>query len=197
ICSAGHEGNAALGRLTRVTDPALLHYRSGALYLEKARQREGHDGVLDLLLSLAASADDPISGGRHKVFGSVPLGVLPQTSTIASQLPKAVGLALCLPRAGKLGVAPRIGSLALPEDAIVVTSLGDASINHASATAAFNAARWVAFQKLPLPLLIVCEDNGLGLSVRTPAGWTAAALSGTGLPYFEADGCDLANVFEA
>src|SRR5947208_2312668 len=33
IGSAGHEGNAALGRLTRLTDPALLHYRSGALYL--------------------------------------------------------------------------------------------------------------------------------------------------------------------
>jgi 2-oxoisovalerate dehydrogenase E1 component len=195
ISSAGHEGNAVLGRVLEPTDPALLHYRSGALFVERARKRPEVDAIEAVVLGLTASADDPISGGRHKVFGSVPLGVLPQTSTIASQLPKAVGLALCLPRAGKLGVAPRIGSLPLPDDAIVVTSLGDASINHASATAAFNAARWVAFQKLPLPLLIVCEDNGLGLSVRTPAGWTAAALNG-GLPYFATDGWDLASAFE-
>ena len=81
ICSAGHEGNAALGRLTRTTDPALLHYRSGAFFVERARQVPEVDAVLDLCLSLAASADDPISGGRHKVFGSVPLGIPPQTST--------------------------------------------------------------------------------------------------------------------
>src|SRR5262245_22248237 len=35
IGSAGHEGNVALGRLTRTTDPALLHYRSGALVVER------------------------------------------------------------------------------------------------------------------------------------------------------------------
>src|SRR6478672_4745770 len=76
ICSAGHEGNVALGHLTRATDPALLHYRSGAFFLARARHASAHDvigpppGVLELLLSLAASADDPISGGRHKVFGS-------------------------------------------------------------------------------------------------------------------------------
>src|SRR5215831_2911875 len=97
ICSAGHEGNAPLGRLTRTADPALLHYRSGAFYLERARQA-AVDGVEDLLLSLTASADDPISGGRHKVFGSVPLGIPPQTSTIASHLPKAVGMAVAIER---------------------------------------------------------------------------------------------------
>ena len=37
ICSAGHEGNVALGALTRPTDPALLHYRSGAFFLARAR----------------------------------------------------------------------------------------------------------------------------------------------------------------
>src|SRR5262245_39817207 len=91
ICSAGHEGNVALGHFTRRTDPALLHYRSGALFLARAGQRKpgpeargrkAPPGVFELLLSLAASADDPIAGGRHKVFGSVDSGVPPQTSTI-------------------------------------------------------------------------------------------------------------------
>src|SRR5437868_15122398 len=64
ICSAGHEGNVALGHLTRPTDPALLHYRSGAFFLARARRASAHDvigpppGVLEILLSLAASADD-------------------------------------------------------------------------------------------------------------------------------------------
>src|SRR5712692_8260339 len=86
--SGGHEGNAVLGRLTVPTDPSLLHYRSGAFYLERARHVPGSDPVMDLLLSLTASSEDPISGGRHKVFGSVSLGIPPQTSTIASHLPK-------------------------------------------------------------------------------------------------------------
>src|SRR5947209_16869052 len=30
IGSAGHEGNAVVGRITRLTDIAFLHYRSGA-----------------------------------------------------------------------------------------------------------------------------------------------------------------------
>src|ERR1041384_8201923 len=41
ICSAGHEGNVVLGHLTRPTDPALLHYRSGAFFLARARKAAG------------------------------------------------------------------------------------------------------------------------------------------------------------
>ena len=33
ISAAGHEANAALGAVARPTDPALLHYRSGAFFL--------------------------------------------------------------------------------------------------------------------------------------------------------------------
>ena len=45
ICSAGHEGNVALGHLTRATDAALLHYRSGALFLARARRASAHDVI--------------------------------------------------------------------------------------------------------------------------------------------------------
>src|SRR5438270_521995 len=47
IGSAGHEGNAMVGRLTRATDIALLHYRSGALLAERARQVPGIDFIRD------------------------------------------------------------------------------------------------------------------------------------------------------
>ena len=38
IGSSGHEGNAAVAAALRLTDPALLHYRSGAFYLVRARR---------------------------------------------------------------------------------------------------------------------------------------------------------------
>jgi 2-oxoisovalerate dehydrogenase E1 component len=205
ICSAGHEGNVALGALTHATDPALLHYRSGAFFLARARQASSereHAGVTELLLSLAASADDPIAGGRHKVFGSVPWGVPPQTSTIASHLPKAVGMALAIDRARRLGVAadgrPRPeGVLATTRDSIVLCTFGDASLNHSTAQGALNAASWAAYQRVPVPLLFVCEDNGIGVSVRTPPGWVEARMRGMpGIEYIAADGHDLSAAYE-
>ena len=41
ICSTGHEMNALVGRLTTPQDPAIVHYRSAAFQLERARQVPG------------------------------------------------------------------------------------------------------------------------------------------------------------
>ena len=191
IGSSGHEGNAMVARLTRHTDPAFLHYRSGAFMAERFRKLPGMDPVMDSALSFAASKDDPASGGRHKVWGSKPLWVLPQTSTIASHLPKALGTALAIEQ------APRVGhALPIPSDSIAICSFGDASSNHATAQTAFNAAAWTAYQKLPAPVLFVCEDNGIGISVKTPGGWVERNFSmRRDLDYFQADGLDLASGF--
>jgi 2-oxoisovalerate dehydrogenase E1 component len=191
IASAGHEGNAVVGRLTRHTDIAFVHYRSGAFMAERARKVPGIDFIRDTMLSFAASSDDPIAGGRHKVLGSVPLWVPPQTSTIASHLPKAVGTALSLHRARRLGVEN-----GLPADTIVVCSFGDASVNHAVAQTAFNAAARAAYQRLPVPILFVCEDNGIGISVETPEGWIEETYRNRrGLHYFQANGLDLIETY--
>jgi len=192
ISSSGHEGNAAVAAALRPDDPAFLHYRSGAFFLERGRQVFGKLPLLDVLLGLTAAGDDPISGGRHKVFGSLALQIPPQTSTIASHLPKAVGTAFMLDRAGRLSLP-----VAAPRTAVVVCSFGDASVNHSTATGAINTACWAAFQGLPVPILFVCEDNGLGISVRSPPGWIAASHSTRpGLRYFAADGLDLLSAFE-
>ena len=193
IGSSGHEGNAAVAGALRVTDPALLHYRSGAFFLERARQGGVTSALRDVLLGIVAATQDPIAGGRHKVFGSKQLAVIPQTSTIASHLPRALGVALSLQRSRRLGVEG-----AWPSDAVTVCSFGDASANHSTATGAINAAIHAGFQGIPMPLLLVCEDNGIGISVGTPAGWVSAAYgSRPGLAYFEADGCDLAAALTA
>ena len=193
IGSAGHEADAAIGATLRPSDPALLHYRSGAFYLARAAQVPGSQPLRDVLLGLVAASDEPIAGGRHKVFGHHGLTVIPQTSTIASHLPRAVGIAFSIGRADKLGVRSP-----WPADAITVASFGDASASHSTATGAISAACRTAFQGLPMPLLLVCEDNGLGISVRTPDGWVAASYSGRpALRYFSADGGDPLACYEA
>ncbi len=191
IGSSGHESNVVLGRLTRTTDPSLVHYRSAALQLERARQAPGVNNVRDIALSLVASSEEPVSSGRHKLFGGSALGIIPQTSTIASHLPRAVGLAYALAWKQQQGLSQE------PADALVLCSFGDASVNHSTALGALNAAGWVTHQNLPLPLLFVCEDNGLGVSVRSPPGWVEARLRA--LPhvrYFFADGTNLTDCYE-
>src|SRR6056297_3565546 len=193
IGSSGHEANAVLGFLCRETDPAFLHYRSGGFMMARLAKDADRDPVYETCLSLAASSEDPVSGGRHKVWGSDrKLWVLPQTSTIASHLPKAVGAALGLEEARRIRRTPPV-----PADSIVLCSFGDASTNHATALAGFNAAQWAAYQRLPVPVLFVCEDNGIGISVSTPAGWIEAGFSRReGLDYFAADGTSLPETFE-
>ncbi|TDC84433.1 transketolase [Micromonospora sp. KC606] len=274
VGSAGHEANAAVAAALRPTDPALLHYRSGAFYCTRAAQaagefpgpdatdpsasggadlaerpatgvsvtaayRVGADGVAetvvtgpagsppatgaaadpttrpadesdptgsagdayaaaawDVLRGMVASAREPIAGGRRKVFGRADLAVVPTTATVGSHLPRAVGLGLALERlrrmeaGGRRGDEPALRS-PWPRDAIVVCSFGDASVNHASATAALNTAGWYDHTGLRIPVLFVCEDNGLGISVRSPEGWVERALRARpGVRYFAADGED-------
>jgi 2-oxoisovalerate dehydrogenase E1 component len=188
IGSSGHEGMAAVAMALRPTDMAFLHYRDAAFQIARAGQVPGQSITWDMLLSFAASSDDPISGGRHKVLGSRALNIPPQTSTIASHLPKAVGAAYSIAAAKRRPPEHR----QLPDDAIILCSFGDASANHSTAQGAFNTAGWTAYQGIPLPLLFVCEDNGIGISTKTPKGWIAAGFQNRpGLEYFAANGLDL------
>ncbi|MEH0971797.1 thiamine pyrophosphate-dependent enzyme [Micromonospora sp. CPCC 205546] len=257
VGSAGHEGNAAVAAALRATDPALLHYRSGAFYCVRAAQAAGPtpadtpatgpratdrpadaeaepagssdgsgphaldedqsaggagsvvdrplargyaDAARDVLRGMVASSREPIAGGRHKVFGRADLAVVPTTSTIASHLPRAVGMGLAVERLRRRETSGRRDAGAQapwPPDAIVVCSFGDASVNHASATAAFNTAGWYDHTGLRIPVLFVCEDNGFGISVRSPKGWVQTTLrSKPGVRYFAADGDDLVRAYE-
>ncbi|HSG35102.1 MAG TPA: thiamine pyrophosphate-dependent enzyme, partial [Sphingomonadaceae bacterium] len=192
IGPSGHEGIAAVAAALRPTDMAFLHYRDAAFQIQRAEQVPGQTIAWDMLLSYACSAEDPISGGRHKVLGSKVLFIPPQTSTIASHLPKAVGAAY------GIGLARRKPPefKQLPDDSIVYCSFGDASVNHATAQAAFNTAGWTSYQSVPLPLLFVCEDNGIGISTKTPSGWIKAGFANRpGLEYFECDGLDIYATF--
>lgn len=194
IGSSGHEGNAAIAAALRPDDMAFLHYRDAAFQIQRSKQLPGETPVWDMLLSFAASADDPISGGRHKVLGSHRLAIPPQTSTIASHLPKAVGTAFSITIANALGLQGR----ALAPDGVVLCSFGDASANHSTAQGAINTACWAAYQGTPMPVVFVCEDNGIGISTRTPADWIEASFRNRpALTYIACDGIDLLDTLAA
>ena len=192
IGSSGHEGMAAVAAALRPTDIAFLHYRDAAFQIQRAEHVPGQTVLWDMLLSFASSSEDPVSGGRHKVLGSKPLMIPPQTSTIASHLPKAVGAAYSIAAARR----HRPEHAILPDDAIAFCSFGDASANHSTAQGAFNAAQWTSYQSIPLPLLFCCEDNGIGISTKTPTGWIAATFGARpGLKYFACDGLDIYDTY--
>ncbi|MGE0763439.1 MAG: thiamine pyrophosphate-dependent enzyme [Bdellovibrionales bacterium] len=191
IGSSGHEGNAVWGKTFRLTDMAFVHYRSCAFMIQRAKQLPGATPLYETMLSFVASADDPIAGGRHKVFGSYPLMVPPQTSTIASHLPKAIGAALSIGRARDL----KLETAVMPADAVALCTFGDASTNHSTAVGAINSALWVSHQNVALPLVFICEDNGIGISVRTPENWLESQYSERpGLHYISCDGLNLCDL---
>ena len=151
----------------RPTDPALLHYRSGGVLLRPGRAGAG----VDAGPRRAAGADGagrradrrrPAQGVRAPRPGDHPADVDHRLA------PAARG------RAGHRAApgAPARSRLASGRrDAVVVCSFGDASANHSTAAGAINTALNTAFRGLPVPILFVCEDNGLGISVPTPTGW--------------------------
>ncbi len=191
IGSAGHEANAAYAKAFRPSDMAFLHYRSGAFVIQRSKQVPGQTPLYDMLLSFAASSEDPVSGGRHKVLGSKALSIPPQTSTIASHLPKAVGAAYSVGLAAHLDLEDR-----MPDDAVVLCNFGDASANHSTAQGAINAACWAAYQSIDMPMVFVCEDNGIGISTPTPKGWIEANFRyRPGLEYFSCDGLNIVDTY--
>ena len=188
IGSSGHEGNAVFGKVFPTTDMAFLHYRSGPFFIERSKQVAGTTPIYDLALSFMASSEDPISGGRHKVIGSERLNIPPQTSTIASHLPKAVGTAFSIDRAKDLDIPES----KLKYDSIVLCSFGDASVNHATALSAFNTTSWISSQGGHVPIIFICEDNGTGISVSTDKKWIEQNFNNRqDIHYIQTDGLHL------
>ncbi|HST85403.1 MAG TPA: transketolase C-terminal domain-containing protein [Kineosporiaceae bacterium] len=185
IASAGHEGNAAVALCLRSNDPALLHHRSRAFYLARTALAGLDDGILDIALGLAGAADQSATGGRSPGLTHPDVAILPQSPTVAGHLPRALGLAWTLGRQQRARGGER---LKWPDDAVAVASFGDGSANHSTAAGAVNSACWAARQGVPMPLLLICEDNGLSASMPTPPGWIRSLYEAReGLRYLSAD----------
>ena len=192
IGSSGHEGNAAVSAALRLEDMAFLHYRDAAFLIQRSKKLPGQTPLWDMLLSFTASSEDPISAGRHKVLGSKELNIPPQTSTIASHLPKAVGAAYSLCLSNKIAKKDEIDS-----DAVIFCSFGDASVNHSTAQGAINAACWASYKGTSLPLIFLCEDNDIGISTPTPKNWIANNYKNRpGIKYFYCNGLNVLETYK-
>ena len=167
IGSAGHESNAA----RRPAVPGRPIPRCSTTGPVASTRPEppspaADNPVRDVLLSLTSATSDPMSGGRHKVFGHPGLGIIPQTSTIGSHLPRAVGLGYSL----DLARARR------PRDSVARGRDRGVQLRRC-VREPLDGRRRPQRGRLPArtaasacPVLFVCEDNGIGISTRTPGG---------------------------
>ena len=156
----------------RPTDPALLHYRSGAFYLARAAQA-GRDGVPRRPArrhrgARRADRRRPAQGVRPRRPGDHPADL---DDRVASA-PR--GRRRVRDRARAASSASRARGRPTP---IVVCSFGDASLNHATAQAALNSDRARAS---PGPAAAAAASSarttGSGSACRTPPGWVEQAL---------------------
>ncbi|MEL6275691.1 MAG: thiamine pyrophosphate-dependent enzyme, partial [Bacteroidota bacterium] len=132
-------------------DYVYPYYRDDALLLSVGMQ------PYDLMLQLLAKRDDPFSGGRtyysHPSLRDSDKPKIPhQSSATGMQAIPATGAALGLQYRAQLNIETA-------ENAVVVCSLGDASVTEGEVAEAFQMA---ALRQLPILYLV--QDNGWDIS---------------------------------
>ncbi|NLI00880.1 MAG: 2-oxoisovalerate dehydrogenase [Chthonomonadales bacterium] len=139
----GQEPMAALAYALRPDDLLFCYYRDRALCLARGLT------TYDLALEFFARADS-CSGGRQMPghHGCKRLGIVSVATPTASQ---------CIPAAGAAWAAKLQGT-----DRVVACCVGDASVRQGE----FYEALAFALQE-KLPLVMVVEDNGYGISTPT------------------------------
>lgn len=150
--SRGHEAiQVAMGMQLTPADYVYPYYRDDAMLLGIGVQ------PYDLMLQLLAKRDDPFSGGRtyysHPSLRDDDKPKIPhQSSATGMQAIPATGAAL--------GIQYREQTrLNATDEAVVVCSLGDASVTEGEVSEAFQMA---ALRQLPILYLV--QDNGWNIS---------------------------------
>jgi TPP-dependent pyruvate/acetoin dehydrogenase alpha subunit len=139
---------------------------------------------LDILLGALDKATDPFSGARQMPFHftSVKLRMPTPSTSIATQIPHAVGAAL----------ASRLRG----EDAVTVTWFGDGATSKGDFHEAISFA---AIHKLPV--VFFCENNQYAISVPTslqlPVASVAERAAGYGVPAERCDGMSFQETYAA
>ncbi len=155
--SRGHEAiQIALALQLKPEDFAYPYYRDESMLLGFGMQ------PYDLMLQLMAKRDDPFSGGRtyysHPSLKDVDKVKIPhQSSATGMQAIPATGAAMGLQYKNKL----KLNKGKAEKTAIVVCSLGDASVTEGEVAEAFQMA---ALKQLPILYLI--QDNEWDISAN-------------------------------
>ena len=182
IGSSGHEGNAARRRGAPDHRPGPAALPVGRVLPGPAPSRPGLPATASATCCSAwwrrRTSPSPAAATRSSAHPQ--LHIIPQTSTIASHLPRAVGLAFALDPVGPARAGPPV---ARGRDR-------DRQPRRRLAQPFHRDRRGQRRRLLRLPATPAApadgiEDNGIGISVRTPPGWVRAARPGRpGLGYF-------------
>ncbi len=152
--SRGHEAiQIAAGLLLEPKDYLSAYYRDDSILLSIGMR------PFDLMLQLLAKKDDPFSGGRtyyaHPSLKDDDKPKIPhQSSATGMQAIPSTGVAMGLQYKQQVGIASKE-----EESALVLCSLGDASITEGEVAEAFQMA---ALKQLPIIYLV--QDNEWDIS---------------------------------
>src|ERR671932_58361 len=163
-------------RALRPTDPVYLFYRSvPAAYARGMSARE-------IFLDYFGRRDGPSSGGKNLAghWAKRELNLLSVSGSVATQIPHAVGSALAARLRG--------------EDSVSVAYFGDGGSSKSDFHEALNFA---AVHQLPV--VLVCENNGLAISVpfdkQSPVRSVADRAVGYAVVGISVDGSDPLQVY--
>lgn len=178
-------------------DLTALHYRHLAMSVNRQTMYDNRtlaDIALDRARGFAVSSLDPITGGRHCSIGGNPQREFLVTSTLASQVPPAVGRALAIPLSQRL---LDLENRVFAPDALSIVSVGDGSINNAHFLAGLNLARYAAHNNVKCPSVFIVSDNNICISLKG-TGYTnrfVSQLEGT-MTVEKANGQDVIDLYE-
>jgi len=167
VSGMGHEALTVVGHLMQTGDFHAGYYRDRPIAL--ARGVPNYELALSFLAKQAGA-----SGGRQMPahYSSTELGIFSIPSVVGASLLPACGLAWGL----KLDKKPNL----------VVTTVGDAGTRQGD----FFETLAFALEK-QLPLIVLVEDNGIGISSSTEATNPIALKVLDPVHWVEVDGCDV------
>lgn len=187
-CGEEMLGTMALNLQTQ--DITALHYRHLATSVGRQLLYDGRtldEIALARARGFACSTLDPVTGGRHCSIGGHPQREFLVTSTLASQVPPAVGRALAIPLSQRL-LKPE--NAQFRADAVSVVSVGDGSINNAHFLAGINLAKYASHNRVKCPAVFVVSDNNICISLKG-TGYTQRFVDGLeGIVVEKANGLD-------
>ena len=228
IGPCGEECIAPIGLLLSETDAMALHYRhlSGTIARQLTRDLKisggsetgsEYDGnnmstwdnirriIRDRARGYCVSINDPIGGASHCLLGSNNFDYdYLVTSTLASQLPPALGRALGGALYNRLGLPD--GKFPFVDDDddggdqnqfVSFVSVGDGSVNNAHFLTAINNALYAIHNGNECPLLIGISNNKLSISLKDESNWLESFVSRhmTHFPKYKCDGTNMLNVY--
>lgn len=166
IGPCGEELLGTMALSLKPQDATALHYRHVALSVNRQTMYDNRtlkDIALDRARGFAVSSLDPVTGGRHCSIGGNPQREFLVTSTLASQVPPAVGRALAIPLSQKILPSDE---RVFERDSLSIVSVGDGSISNAHFLAGLNLARYAAHSKIKCPAVFIISDNNICISLK-------------------------------